>query len=214
MFDNLYLQMQSRNISIVDKILEPMEGDFLSLVIQQDAVPLPQATVLSALSQMWVFAFFELIRTWSSLSSHFLNLSQKIKRGNLQSQSQLVENEAAKIKKAARLILDQDGARYRLKALHWVTDDPAGAEKALNNALHQTRDLKRMLADVRNILAKHQITGSNTYAPSPGYGTISPLNGSISWRIIYEQEGGETLISRRDLADQCRATLGSPTPLI
>ena len=101
------------------------------------------------------------------------------------------------------------GAGLYFKALRWVAENPAGAETALNKAIDRTNTLRRMLADVRVGLAKHQMQGSNTDTPHPGYGRISPLNGSISWRVMYEEDNFESLISRRDLADECRAMLNN-----
>ncbi len=200
-----YLQMQARNIAITDRYLEQMEHDLLQLEIEGDVTPVGEAIVLNAWSQMWVFAFFELMRTWKVLAKDFQNFSRKLTRGNARAEAQLIENKTAQIKKLARLTLDR-GA-FHLMALRWVAENPAGAETALNTAIQRTSLLSRMLADVRTGLAKHQIQGSGTFVPHPSYGRISPLNGSISWRVMYEKENAEALISRRDLADECRAML-------
>ena len=205
MTDYFYLQMQARNIAITDHSLEQMERDLLKLQLEGEHTPVAEGIFLNAWSQMWVFAFFELMRTWKSLARDFLNFSCKLTRDNAQAQAQLIQNKTAKIEKSARLTLHR-GA-FHFKALRWVAENPAGAATALNTAIQRTSLLSRMLADVRTGLAKHQIQGSNTIAPNPGYGRISPLNGSISWRVMYEKEKAEALISRRDLADECRAML-------
>ena len=62
-----------------------------------------------------------------------------------------------------------------------------------------------MLAEVRTSLAKHEVAGVRAYAPSPGYGLISPIKGSIGWRIVYEEPLSEAIISRRDIGNECRA---------
>ena len=204
MTDNFYLQMQARNIAETDRFLEQMEHDLLQLEIQGDVTPSREASFLNAWSQMWVFAFFELMRTWKAPAKDFLNFSRKLSRSNAHAKAQLIENKIAQIKKSR--------GTFHLKALRWVAENPAGAETALNTGIQRTSLLSRMLADVRTGLTKHQIQGSGTFVPHPSYGRISPLNGSISWRVMYEKENTEALISRRDLADECRAIGSGKSP--
>jgi len=180
MTDNFYLRMQAHNIAITDRSLNQMERDLLERELEREHTPVDEADFLNAWSQMWVFGFFELMRTWNALASKFRNHSRKLMRGDPRAQAPLI-------------------------APRWVAENPAGAETALDEAIKRANSLRRMLAEVRTGLAKHQIQGSSTGTPHPGYGRISPLNGSISWRVMYEN--AEDLISRRDLADECRAML-------
>jgi hypothetical protein len=202
MFGHLYLQMQCRNIAITDKFLEPMEGDLLAQKIDEERTPFQEAIILSAFSQMWVFAFFELMRTWKAFADEFLRFSRKLLRTDITSRSHVLEEKEAAIGTAARITID--GGMFHLVAARWVADDPEKARHILELAIENTKLLRRMLAEVRTSLAKHQIAGSGMLAPSPGYGTISPINGSISWRLLYD-DNSEASVSCRNIADQCRA---------
>jgi hypothetical protein len=159
MTDYFYLQMQARNISITDHSLEKMERDLLTLEIEGEHAPVAEAIFLNAWSQMWVFGFFELMRTWKALTKDFYTLSRKLTRGDPQAQAQLIRNKTAEIKKSSRLTLDR--GHFHFKALRWVVEDPAGAETALNKAIERTNSLSRMLAEVRIGFCVTSITGPN-----------------------------------------------------
>jgi len=52
------------NIDLVDGHLEELEAELLQEYMANDRPPLPSMMFVSALSQMWVFAAYELLRTW------------------------------------------------------------------------------------------------------------------------------------------------------
>jgi hypothetical protein len=56
--------MQAVNIDLVDGHLEELEAELLQEYMANDRPPLPSMMFVSALSQMWVFAAYELLRTW------------------------------------------------------------------------------------------------------------------------------------------------------
>jgi hypothetical protein len=215
MFDNLYLQMQCRNISITDQALNPMEEQLLFRRIDLDHTPLPEAFLLSAWSQMWVFAFFELMRTWKVLVDDNLKFARAIVRAKTRDARQaVIDKKIAENDCASRLTVDF-GAYHRA-AMCGVIHMPAENILSFEKALDHTKLLRRMLAEVRTSLAKHEVTGARAYAPSPGYGLISPINGSIGWRIVYQEPLSEAIISRRDIANECRAmgrNMGALPPL-
>lgn len=204
MFGYLYLQMQCRNISITDQAMSPMEEQLLFQKIDLEYTPLPETLLLSAWSQMWVFAFFELMRTWKVLVDDNLKFARAIVRAKTEdARRSVIDKKVAENDRASRLTIDF-GA-YRRAAMRGVIDFPVENIRAFEESLEYTKGLRRMLAEVRTSLAKHEIAGVKAYAPSPGYGLISPINGSIGWRIVYEEPRSEAIISRRDIANECRA---------
>ena len=204
MFGNLYLQMQCRNISITYQQLNPMEENLLFRKIDEERTPIDDAFVLSAWSQMWVFAFFELMRTWKTLIDDNLRFARAIVRGkDAAARQTVIDKKIAENDKASRLTIDF-GAYHRA-AMEGVIRMPEHNIESLEAALDTTKLLRRMLAEVRTSLAKHEVAGSRAYAPSPGYGLISPINGSIGWLIVYENPRSEAIVSRRNIADECRA---------
>src|SRR5947199_7663676 len=81
LFDNLYMSMQAQNISMVDIYLEDLESQLLMEYLEIEHTPIPTALFVSALSQMWVFAVYELLRTWRQRARELLAYAEKRKRG-------------------------------------------------------------------------------------------------------------------------------------
>jgi hypothetical protein len=70
------LRMQAFNLTIVDQFLMQLEFQVLQKLVQEERTPVPEAALLSALSQMWVFAAYELMRTWGQRVRDILKWSQ------------------------------------------------------------------------------------------------------------------------------------------
>ena len=64
MESDLYLAMQALNLSVVDEYLRSLETDLLREYHDIERTPIPSAVFVSALSQLWVFGIYELMRTW------------------------------------------------------------------------------------------------------------------------------------------------------
>jgi hypothetical protein len=64
LFDDLFLSMQALNLDIVDGFIEQMETDLLREYMELERTPVQSATLVSAISQLWVFGLYELLRTW------------------------------------------------------------------------------------------------------------------------------------------------------
>ncbi len=64
LFNDLFLSMQGQNVMLVDLYLRDLERDLLRELIKIERTPIPATLFVSALSQMWIFAVYELLRTW------------------------------------------------------------------------------------------------------------------------------------------------------
>jgi len=64
LFDELFLSMQGQNVMLVDLYLRDLERDLLRELLELEHTPFPATLIVSALSQMWIFAVYELLRTW------------------------------------------------------------------------------------------------------------------------------------------------------
>ena len=62
--DDLYLRMQAMNLGVVDPFIADLEARLLRKQIDEERTPLPDALFVPAQSQMWIFAAYELLRTW------------------------------------------------------------------------------------------------------------------------------------------------------
>ena len=62
--DDPYLRMQVVNLAIVDPFLMDLETAAFQSLFDEDKKYGPELVFLSAQSQMWMFAAYELLRTW------------------------------------------------------------------------------------------------------------------------------------------------------
>ena len=77
--DDLYLKMQAVNLAAVDTLLEGMETQLLHEYIELDRTPIPTFTMVSALSQLWLFGVYELLRTWRQRARHVLRFADDVR---------------------------------------------------------------------------------------------------------------------------------------
>jgi hypothetical protein len=183
LFDDVYLSMQGQNVMLVDFYLRNLERDLLRELVRIERTPFPATLIVSALSQMWIFAVYELLRTWR----------QRVKD---------LKREAQKPGVAAAGKPDLAGLWYRKQLAH-LRKEPTYARK-LDKAVTHTEPLFRRIEALRMNLAKHEVPKMNGVpAMAPGYGRIDGFSGSISWQIDLGNNCVE-LVSRRSLADQLR----------
>lgn len=191
-FDDMFLNMQGMNIGISDSVITEYEYSLLSEYIEIERTPTSSAMLVSAFSQMWVFAVYELLRLWrdriykfrmwqregglnikiNNLSDDELNLAKNVRR------SQLIE------------FRDNETVRH-LCDVHWE----------LINPYFLRVELYRMN------LAKHAAPGNNNQISRfPSYGRINMLCGAMDFEVSYKDGSFET-INRRDIADSLREML-------
>jgi hypothetical protein len=189
---DLYLRMQAMNIAMVDNMLMPMEQTVLELLIQTERTPVEEALGLSALSQMWLFAAYELLRTWRQRARKALEWH---KAGVLN--SKIAEYETTANKRAnPRLILARE--------LRSLESDPSVAERLRDDLARVHMPFTR-LDHLRISLAKHEIKSKrDSFASAPGYGRVNMFCGALDYQLEIGTNVLE-LINRRDIADELRA---------
>lgn len=62
--DDAFLRSQLFSLNYVDQFITRLEYENLQTWFRDDRVPLEDSLLLSAQSQMWIFAIYELLRTW------------------------------------------------------------------------------------------------------------------------------------------------------
>ena len=125
-----------------------MEEKLLFQKIGLEHTPLPEAFLLSAWSQMWVFAFFELMRTWKVLVDDNLKFARAIVRARTRDARQtVIDKKIGENDRASRLTIDF--GVYHRAAMRGVIDMPAENIRSFEEALDHTKLLRRMLAEVR-----------------------------------------------------------------
>ena len=153
---------------------------------------MPKTVFVSAQSQMWIFAAYELLRTWRQRAKDFRKLASD---GGL-------ELKLAALKKDGGFV--HFGREVRAGQIEKVLEDP-GRIEAIGDDLKRTYIPFTRLEAIRVSLAKHEIhKRHNSVALHPGYGRINQWCGALD----YEIEVGRTslgTINRRDIAEEIRA---------
>ena len=200
LFDEMFMRMQATNVSIVDGLIEPMETELLHELIETERTPLPSAMAVSAMSQMWMFAVYELFRTWRQRVQALIKIHERVKSLSPEELASALEAEATKIQstreEANLALMMQRSSITGLADAHFVT--------RLQQAYDEIEPIFRRIEALRVTLAKHEIPKSKgLVAFAPGYGRIDYLTGSIYWQIDLKDDVVD-VINRRSIADDLR----------
>jgi len=172
---------------LVDFYLRDLELALLREYIDKERTPVQSAMFVSALSQMWIFAVYELLRTWRQMVRELQNgptASQPLPHGA-----------------AAGLNISEDIRRHH--RTKYANDPEFQAE--IESARKRIDPLFKRIDSLRINLAKHEIKGiRGSIAPAPGYGRIDMLDGSIYWMVDLGDNAVD-IVSRRAIADELRA---------
>ncbi|MCC6425991.1 MAG: hypothetical protein IT435_04140 [Phycisphaerales bacterium] len=68
---------QATSIGGVDRYIESMEGELLKAFMQDERTP-DWTILVVALSQMWVFSLYELLRTWLQMASELVRYADDL----------------------------------------------------------------------------------------------------------------------------------------
>ena len=192
--DDPYLRMQAFNLAIVDPFLTDLEYQVLQKLVDEERTPLPEAAFLSAQSQMWIFAAYELLRTWQQRCRDMIKWAES---GGLNQKLTALERDQG---------YQHFGKLYRAAQIKAVIADP-DRMKAIRRDLKRTRIPFTRIETIRISLAKHEVRKKdNSVALRPGYGRINSWCGALDYEIengIYSMG----TINRRDIADEIRALL-------
>lgn len=192
--DDPFLRMQAFNLAIVDQWLTELEYQVLQKLEEEERTPLPETAFLSAQSQMWIFAAYELMRTWRRRAHDMVKWA---KNGGLAQKLAALEKEQG---------YRHFGREYRANQIRAVIADP-NRVKAIMHDLKRTHILFARLEAIRISLAKHEVRKKkNSVALYPGYGRINSSCGALDYDI---ENGVYSIgdINHRDIADEIRALL-------
>lgn len=192
--DDLYLGMQAINVGIVDSVITQQEYALLREWFEIERTPTETAMAVSALSQMWIYGLYEVLRMWRDRRFHFEKLWQN---GGIEQKLQgMPEDDPLNM---TLVIRKHQLARYK---------DDAAYRNSIEHVWSHLEPVYRMTELFRMNLAKHCAPGKDEAVPrAPGYGRINPWCGAMDYELI-GKDGNYTFVNRRDIADALRATIG------
>ena len=190
--DDPFLSGQAFNLAIVDKWLMELEGSLQHKLITEDQTPTPEIVFLSAQTQMWIFAVYELLRTWRKRAKDMCNWASN---GGLQMKLEELNKDSGFV---------HFGRKIRASQIKKVINEPVYIN-SIREDLERTYISFTRIEAIRISLAKHEVRKrKNSVAMRPGYGWINKWCGALEYEI---EMGGEVLglVNRRDIAEDIRS---------
>jgi hypothetical protein len=189
--DDPYLRMQASNLAIIDHFIMRLEWTALRKRYDDEKEDLVDTIFISAQTQMWIFAAYELLRSWRQRAKDVLRLS---KAGGLAMKADGLDRE---------LPYRHPGRRVRADQLRRIIGDPS-IVNAIELDIRRTHILFAELEHLRVAIAKHEVSGKpKSVAYSPGFGTFNRWNGSLEYEIGFEG-AIMSMLSRRSIAESLR----------
>jgi len=190
---------QAFNIALVDEFVMKLELNLLRQQFHEERAPIAEAAFVSAQSQMWIFAAYELMRTWRQRGKDIVKWADN---GGL-------EAKLAHLKRRTAYV--HYGREFRARQIEQVLASPALLQN-IRDDLRRTHIPFTRIEAIRVSIAKHEFRGQkNSVALMPTHGRINRWCGSIDFEL--ENEGAVMgTISRRDIADELRNIPNLPLP--
>lgn len=185
-----FMSMQATNLALIDDFIMDIECDVMLKFWKEDQTP-SDVYFLSAQSQMWIFAAYELLRTWRERAREIEAL---VGRGKLKQRIEELEADRG---------YQHFGHEAQVEQMKAILDSPS-----LLNKLRE--DLRAIyfpfwsLEYVRVMLAKHQMPKNPKVAAyAPGYGRINRWCGALDYHLDADRLIIGT-VNRRQIADGIR----------
>ncbi len=189
--DDLYLGMQAMNVGIVDSVITEYEYALLREWFEIERTPTEMAMAVSAMSQMWIYGLYEVLRMWRDRRFEFNKLRQS---GGIDLKvSSMPDDDPINLTITVR----------REQLLRFKDDDAYRAR--IEKTWERIEPVYRMIELFRMNLAKHCAPGKDGAVPrAPGYGRINRWCGAMDYELI-DKDGYYMNLNRRDIADALRA---------
>jgi hypothetical protein len=185
LMDDMFLRMQCQNVALVNAHVIDVEREMYRKYIEQDRTPVLEALFTSALSQMWTFAFYELMRTWRQRVQELLTHADRFAAGQVE---KIVIPDAAHVDVNFAFLCAQARAEEDCEFLD-----------QLRNVRETFEPVFRELEGVRVTLAKHEIPkGGGGKAANAGYARIDPVSGSMNY-LFTDNRGNSNMCSRHSI---------------
>ncbi|TIH12448.1 hypothetical protein D0S45_17980 [Marinifilum sp. JC120] len=191
--DDLYLGMQAMNIGIVDTTLTQEEIGLLQEYIKIERTPTEYALTVSAMSQLWIFGLYEVLRLWRERRYEFDKL---YKNGGIS--SKLAHWEKSEDENLTTAIRSRQLKKY---------EEDESYRANINGVWSKIEKVYRLVELFRMNLAKHCAPGKNNAIPrAPGYGRINMQCGSLDYELITKDKS-YAYLNRRNIADKLRQAI-------
>jgi hypothetical protein len=190
--ENPFLVMQASQLCLVDNTLNGLEQEVMRHMTDEE-LPRGKIAFVQALSPMWIFAAYELLRTWRQRCEEVIRLAEN---GGFDQKATHLERE---------LGYRHYDRELRAQQLRDAEELPELVEQ-MRIDLRRTEMGFTTLEFIRVALAKHEVSKKGNKKPiafAPGLALPNRHTGSME----YEMSTGGSIIgyvSRRDIAETIR----------
>lgn len=191
--ENTILVLQAHQLGLVDTALNALEDEVMRHQADDDP-PREQMALLGALTPMWIYAAYELQRTWRQRCSEVIKLAES---GGLEMEAEHL---------ARDLVYRHYDRELKAEQLRDGRQRPELVDR-MRLDLRRTELGFTMLEFVRVALAKHEVSKPGSKKPpiafAPGFARMNRHCGSME----YEMSNGRAIIgtlARRDIAETIR----------
>lgn len=198
--DDIFLGMQAINIGLIDQLITKYEYELLREYNQIEKTP-NSTMAVSALSQMWIYALYEVLRMWIARKRKFNSLQEDEKKLNEWLKDKDIDDDS-----------NLTANIQKIQMLRFVNDKDY--RKRIDKTHQNLEKIFHAVELIRINLAKHEAPKDNKAVPkSPGYGRINEWCGSLDFQLleknknytdIVDNDSYYTTLSRRDIADALR----------
>lgn len=196
--DDVFLGMQAMNVGIVDQVITQFEYTLLQEYNKIEKTP-DSTMAVSALSQMWIYALYEVLRMWRDRKFEFDKL---LKNGGI---TPKVNSMVSDSMNQTIIIRKQQMLRFK--------NDKKYREQ-IDTIWGNLEEIYRAIELIRMNLAKHCTPGGDNMIPmSPGYARINEWCGALDFQLLEKNKDYTdtinkdryyTTLNRRDIADALR----------
>lgn len=205
LFDSVFLLMQARSVAIVDAHLRGLEDEMIGAYFRSDHAPMMELATVSAVSTLWIFGLYELLRTWRQQVNRLLEYDACLARfrGTPKFDKKRAAAYARLGPKAAAAPSEEFVEQVYGEPFRRIEEEPDFAVE-LRTAKEAVQPVMERIAELRVTLAKHEVPGRQGFrAYAPGYARIDTVSGSLRW-FWDRADGYQDMVSRRQLPDDLR----------
>jgi hypothetical protein len=195
--DDMWLGMQAQHIAAVEiAIIRPLEFHTARKIFNEEAY-VDVMMALNGVSQMWLFALYEFLRTWRQRATQLLQLADQYSKTKPMKQKAFLTKTVADAKGKEKHIFS--GISFYSHHISKIADtDFVASIKAYYD---KTDGWFGFIEELRMNLAKHEVPKARGMVDEmPGYARIDLVRGTLYWQFI-DTQGGLQKLDRREAAN-------------
>lgn len=195
--DDVWLGMQAQHIAAVEiGIIRPLELHTARKIFNEEGYA-DVMMALNGVSQMWLFALYEFLRTWRQRAMQLLQLADQYAKTKPAKQKAFLSKTLADAKGKEKHIFS-GGSFYSHHISRIADTDFAASIKAYYD---KTDGWFGFIEELRMNLAKHEVPKKRGMVTEmPGYARMGLVKGSLYWQFI-DAQGGLQKLDRREAAN-------------